>query len=633
MQLRLTLLFCGLMLCLSEPLWAQQPVPDFSVWLEQVDNEQDRQLLGEQFYQLTQRPLDINNATEEELLNVPGFTPFFVRNFLLYRHRHGILTSVYELKEIPSAPLELLPLLEPYLRVSSEQPLRDTIPNSSFNITAGVPTTTPTAQALGMRWIFSSVRKLGWTTYILGEKDRQEPWLPIRNGGFDHLSVGLQYTSQKVLHKVMAGDMRIAVGQGLLYGMGTSYFSRIESSVPTTLPVGGQLRLHRSMNEVGFFRGLGTVLNFTPNQQEKQVTLSLFGGYIPLDAKVEADTIRTLYTSGLHRTATEQKYRHTANATLLGGYFSYTTPVWHTGVATQLLSYGPTPWGSKKYPIPHKYGGEKVGNFRISSDIAYTGEQAELQAELLMTPAKLSSWATLLRGAYHTEEQGSVSAGVRYLSPTATTMLSAPDVHYSNGQNEVGAYVNWDTALANHIPIRIYIDYFKGIRPDARRSAQQGVVGLLNVHYQNLLLRYKVRSYKGHKAHHAWYLMYQPHTNTANNSLRLTARISTHGTSRPSFTLGGAFQQMLTHNFFLRGVLQYFSVPKGGSAMTPLTTFMPYQYRSPLLRGSGLQLLLQGNYDIRDNLRLSAQGQVPLYQEKPNTPQHPLLQCALSARF
>jgi len=66
------------------------------------------------------RPLNLNKATEQELLEMLLLNPIQVGQLLDYRERMGSLMSIYELQVIPGMDLESVRRLAPYVRVGGD---------------------------------------------------------------------------------------------------------------------------------------------------------------------------------------------------------------------------------------------------------------------------------------------------------------------------------------------------------------------------------------------------------------------------------------------------------------------------------------------------------------------------------
>jgi competence protein ComEA len=62
-------------------------------------------------------PLDLNTATEAELVRLPGIGPSRARDIVAYRERHGSFSRVADLDRIPGIGPAALAKLSPLFRV------------------------------------------------------------------------------------------------------------------------------------------------------------------------------------------------------------------------------------------------------------------------------------------------------------------------------------------------------------------------------------------------------------------------------------------------------------------------------------------------------------------------------------
>lgn len=63
--------------------------------------------------------IDINRATEFDLLNLPDVGPSLVRSILKYREEHGEFQRLEDFANIPGVGPQTFEQLAPYLRISS----------------------------------------------------------------------------------------------------------------------------------------------------------------------------------------------------------------------------------------------------------------------------------------------------------------------------------------------------------------------------------------------------------------------------------------------------------------------------------------------------------------------------------
>lgn len=63
-------------------------------------------------------PLDLNQATQEQLMALPGIGPVLAQRIVDWRNEHGPFASLDELLEVPGIGEELLAALRPLVKVN-----------------------------------------------------------------------------------------------------------------------------------------------------------------------------------------------------------------------------------------------------------------------------------------------------------------------------------------------------------------------------------------------------------------------------------------------------------------------------------------------------------------------------------
>src|SRR5262249_22967147 len=69
---------------------------------------------------VSRNPLELNNATDEELMQLHLLSPIQIKNFIAYRNLLGPLISVHELQAIPGWDLEDIRQLLPFIKISPD---------------------------------------------------------------------------------------------------------------------------------------------------------------------------------------------------------------------------------------------------------------------------------------------------------------------------------------------------------------------------------------------------------------------------------------------------------------------------------------------------------------------------------
>lgn len=552
--------------------------------LEEVQDETEVELLAELLSERLTCPLDINTATEAELLELPYFDSYFVRNLLLERTRRGgRFRSIYELKTIQGAPVSKFTLLEPFLTLSEEQ-AELSLEQSLFVGTEGqLPLRRDKYQGIGWGVRYAGARGNRHSWSIVAGRDRGEP------RRVDYLSASYRY--QGTVLEILAGDYRVSAGLGLHLGQSLSYFSRAEVSGRAPQVSARVLRPHSSFRESGFLRGLGVGVKLD------NLRATFLVGRELIDARVEGGRVMTLYPGGMHRTSAEIKHRHTAQRPLLGAVLSY--HIGHlelgwSGVRQHYLS----PNRTELLP-PTKQTHLSTSSLYFQ----YLRGAWQVSGETLLTNAEYRS--SLLSIGYRHPLYGRFAlvgrqVGVAHFAPQG----------YSDTNGVRGLQAMWSGELAYWWRGMLFLDLSnKGWSTTARaeyryrKSAMQGWLRLTQG-------RVSAR------------LAYQYHA-TRDALLRTGAHLS-HTEGAP-----------LTWGIFVRGQwqlsralrtecgMQYFHAPAG--AIRANQPYMPWRYYAPMLRGNGIRVSAHVRYAVA-KAQFHLRTAHALYTKEPTAPLPSLLE-------
>jgi Helix-hairpin-helix motif len=325
------------------------------------DNQTDWTFLTDQINDLRERPLNLNTATKEELLMVPGMTEILANSLLDYIHQFGNLTSLYELQAVPGFDVALFNRMKLYTQVREAQ-AKDISPNTLHP--AGPPIGTMLKEAkqeLLVRWVTDIEQEKGYlkpdtnsngtipahylgdrnkaylryrmrynqnlSVALVGEKDQGEPvlWDP------QHSYYGVDFTSFHVAVKnfghvknLVVGDYNIQAGQGMLLSTGLG-FGKGSEAINSIKRQNLGIRPYASVNENQFMRGAAGTVAFG------DFYATGFFSYIGRDANISVqDTftddvilVSSLQTTGFHRTTAEIEDKDAIFETAYGGRVEY----------------------------------------------------------------------------------------------------------------------------------------------------------------------------------------------------------------------------------------------------------------------------------------------------------------------
>ncbi len=356
----------------------------------EIEEQVDYTIVTDYLEDLKERPLNLNTASKEELLNLPGITDIFINNLKSYTKQFGNLTSVYELQAVPGFSTEFINRILPFIVVSEARPgdispgtlhpagpsLNEVITNirhefihridftleqekgytdpdtafrfrmSELGDTMGVDTQLSTRYVGSPYRSYSRYRaRYGQNVSIAvtAEKDAGEAfrWDPENHFyGYDFLSAHIAIKNYGNLKDLVIGDYNLQFGQGMVLsrGLGFGKGAQVISTVKTP-PVG--VRPYASVNENQFLRGAAA------RYAIDNWYLTGFFSRNRLDASIaETDTltdeivqISSIPLSGLHRTPNELDKRRTILETMAGGRVAYRIPTLTLGTTYYYQQY------------------------------------------------------------------------------------------------------------------------------------------------------------------------------------------------------------------------------------------------------------------------------------------------------
>ena len=295
----------------EEVLWGE--FLEYATTDQEVAEGEEWQLALEELEVLRTRKIDLNAASVQDLLQLPFLDEAQVEQIHAYIHLHGPLQTLGELKMIPlltGSTLRFLPLFVALLptgtsraaaqpRTKGEVACRVEVPcycRKGYSVANGYVGDAPRERltANGERL----TGKGAWTVGLRTEKDPGERFGDAV-GAYAMWSRtdSLRSASPFVVQKVVLGDYRAGYGEGLVLGLGASV---CPGSLSRRGGVG--VRPMRGMDEVSFLRGAAVSLSVG-----RGWCLTALGSLRQVDAaRGEQGEVRTLLSSGLHRTVSER---------------------------------------------------------------------------------------------------------------------------------------------------------------------------------------------------------------------------------------------------------------------------------------------------------------------------------------
>ncbi len=448
--------------------------------------ESNIQEFVEYLERLQSKPLDLNRAGRDELIDLHLLNDIQVENLLQYRAKYGPLLSEHELQAVPGWELSDIRRILPFVRVSGGIDQRFTPVFNGFwqgknqilmrwgqseprnypgNSEGG-----PSALAFRYQHNFDSRLRFG----ITAEKDPGEAFFSKSNpNGFDFYSAHLYVSrANNWLQTLAIGDFTARFGQGLLLQNGFALGKTAETS--TIVRSGVKIRPYASFGEAFFLRGGATTVRL---DRHWEITALYANRKRDANTQTIIDTtdfispeeqlFTTLQSSGLHRTPSEIADEKAIREEVAGLSASYLFREGHIAVNGLNIRYDrPRLAGDEPYNRFNFSGRQLTGasvdyswhrrNFYFFGETARSDNQA------------IASVNGLLVGA---DRHVTLSILHRYLPADYQSIYAAPFAESSGAANEHGLFLGADIRPSRPWQINAYADVWRnpwlGFRADA----------------------------------------------------------------------------------------------------------------------------------------------------------------------
>ncbi|OFZ00416.1 MAG: hypothetical protein A2491_01950, partial [Bacteroidetes bacterium RIFOXYC12_FULL_35_7] len=444
----------------------------------------------EDLYALAANPLNLNDATEEELSKLQFLTEFEIKSILFYLKKFGPMHTLYELQMVYGLSGDKIQMMRPFVTVapkaaSGQFPFHKAFTSGQHQFFARVKqvveeqkgfspisdsdyAANPNQRYLGSpQRIYSKYKykyrnKIYWG--ITMEKDPGEEFFRgTQKNGFDYYSAHLQINDLKLYKDWLAvktlclGDYELQFGQGLVMWSGLSY-----GKSPNAMNIskkGSGLKRYSSTNENLFMRGAASTVRF------KDFDITGFWSKKKIDANIsfvdstdgEATEISSLQITGLHTIPNEMDDKHVVGENVFGGNVVYNNDNFKLG--TSFIHYAfsaPLLTRSAPYNLFY-FNGTSNSNFGVNyqfvfKDMHFFGEAAMSENGAM----------ALLNGMY-TKMGSQVALGILHRKYDRDYQAYYASGFSENGsvQNEEGLYIGAEVYPLKKIKLSGYFDTYK----------------------------------------------------------------------------------------------------------------------------------------------------------------------------
>lgn len=476
---------------------------------EELPEDTDLSELSEKWQYYLKHPIDLNKTEGTELIELQFIDPLLIQRLIEHRQVSGNFINALEIQSIAGFNTRLVSLLLPFVKVGEASPLtgskfKDV--SHEFILRYGRPleqtkgyqiTDTTRSRYLGdpnrfaIRYRANLKDKIRLAINM--EKDAGEPFFRDKQKlGFDFYGISVIVKSIGPIRNLVVGDYALQFGQGLSMWNGLSFGKG--GLVQNTARQGIGVKQYTSLNEVNFMRGI------TGTLQLQRFEVTPYFSYRPIDANVVDDSagsrvIKTIAQSGLHRTATEQRYRNAAHQMTYGLNVLWRYNRFKIGIHVNQSQLDAIRLQGAAKRQQYDFEGDVLQNISLYTN--YTFRNAHLFGEYANS---LDGGSAILLGSIVSlHPRLSTVVLVRNYRKNYHTFYGQGFGESGNTANEEGMYAGLTYQLARKLVWSSYMDIFRF--PEAKYQADTGSVGadffsqLSYIWYKKgqLILRYRNR--------------------------------------------------------------------------------------------------------------------------------------------
>ncbi|WP_166785136.1 ComEA family DNA-binding protein [Sphingobacterium psychroaquaticum] len=308
--------------------------------VEELEEDVDVSEVIERLRFYRKYPLDLNRVNEQQLAALLFLSPVQVQSILRHRAWSGAFISVLELQAVEGLDALTQERLLPFVTVGSPDifsglTFKNLLSESEQNIMLRYDRVlepkrgylivdTTRSRYLGDANAYLVRYRLNYRDQIRiavnAKKDAGEPFFREKQRyGFDHYGVSIYVKGRKRIEGMVVGDYALQVGQGLVIWNGLSFGKG--AMITSSARQGIGLRPYTSVNSYNFLRGISAHIRFREMSLTPFISLRKLSGN--LEPAETGNIIKSISTTGLHRTPTEQRYRHAITQTISGINLDY----------------------------------------------------------------------------------------------------------------------------------------------------------------------------------------------------------------------------------------------------------------------------------------------------------------------
>ena len=454
--------------------------------------------------ELEQHPIDLNNATREDLEAIPFLTAQQVMDICEYLYKYAPMRSLGELAMIESLDYYQCELLRHFVVLGDVK--QAGFPSVKNILKYGGHEVVATAKLpfykrkgdddgyLGSPYKHSLKYTFGYGQYvkagILGSQDAGEPFFTKGNTlGYDFYSFYLQLRKMGRLKNLVVGRYKAKFGMGLV--LNNDFMLGKIASLQQLGSTEYNVRAHSSRMESNYLQGAAATLNVAHG-----LDVTAFVSYRYIDATLNKDsTIATILDDGYHRTQTEMDKKNNSSVTMGGMNINYRHGGFHVG-ATGIFSHLSRDIHPNTSAIYRMYYAAGNNLWNVSLNYGYVSKKLQLSGET--ATGDCGALATINTLSYRATGDLDLCALQRFYSKKYYSLYSESFSEGGRVQDESGFYVGMNWHPSEKFRLLGYFDFAFFPWPKYQAAiASHAYDGFLQATYKrggwSMLARYRLK--------------------------------------------------------------------------------------------------------------------------------------------
>ena len=416
--------------------------------------------------ELADSPIDINNATREDLERLPFLSDIQIEDIMAYLYQYGSMKSEGELAMIVSLDPLRRKLLTRFIFFGEKNEdrkfpkLSDISKYGKHDIRASIKVPFYERKGdkngyLGYQYKHSIRYTFSYSDYVkiglTGAQDAGEPFFAGRNSmGYDHYSFYLSLRKMGRIKSLVVGRYKVKMGMGLVINnnIGLGKLTSLSSLGRQSNYIGG----YSSRSDANYLQGAAITVSLPANME-----LTAFASYREIDATLNKDdgSIATILKTGYHRTPTEMEKKNNSSQSLAGGNLSFDKNGFHAGVTALYthLNRNIDP-GEQLY---RRYYAKGQDYWNISVDYGFNKGRFSFAGET--ATGDCNAIATINKLGFRASGSLSLMAVYRRYSYKYYSLFSESFSEGGYVQNESGIYLGAEWHPSSYLSMSAYSDY------------------------------------------------------------------------------------------------------------------------------------------------------------------------------